>query len=124
MNVLKDILDNVSDSVIIIDPSGKILLYNQQALRLHPAVFEKQLKSGESFVEIVREERRKTVIEVLKSVKRQKKTIKIFAEFKGPSGDNIFLEVSYVPVLGSKKELRYINVISQDMTSRKSLETS
>lgn len=122
VNVLKDILDNVSDSVIIIDAFGKILLYNQQALRLHESVSEKTLEIGESFAEIVREERRKTVSEVLKTVRRQKKPVKIFAEFKGPSGDNIFLEVSYVPVLGMKKEIKYINVIAQDVTSRKSLE--
>lgn len=122
MNVLKDILDNVSDSVIIIDASGKILLYNQQALRLHQAVSEKQLEAGELFSEIVREERKKVVTEVLKTVRRQKKPVKIFAEFKGPSGDNIFLEVNYVPVLGARKEIKYINVIAQDMTSRKSLE--
>lgn len=122
MNVLKDLLDNVSDSVIIIDASGKILLYNQQASRLHQSVSEKGLEVGQTFAEIVSEERKKSVGEVLKTVRRQKKPVKIFAEFKGPSGDNVFLEVHYVPVLGSKKEIRYINVIAQDITSRKVLE--
>lgn len=122
MDVLKDILDNVSDSVIVIDALGKIVLYNQQASRLHESVSEKKLEIGESFTEIVRDERKKIVTEVLKTVRRQKKSVKIFAEFKGHSGDNIFLEVNYVPVLGSKKEVKYINVISQDITSRKIFE--
>lgn len=122
MNVLKEILDNVSDSVIVIDPSGKILLFNHQAFRLHQSVSETELETGAYFPEIVREERKKLVIEALKTVRRQKKAVKIFAEFKGPSGDNLFLEVSYVPTLGEKKELRYISVIAQDMTSRKIFE--
>ena len=122
MNVLKDILDNVSDSVIIIDPSGKIVLFNQEASRIYTSVSVKGLDVGASFPDLVNEERKKVVAEVLRTLKRQKKPVKNFAEFKSPSGSNIFLEVNFFPVLGSKKELQYINIISHDITNRKLFE--
>jgi len=122
MNVLKDILDNVSDSIIIIDPFGKIVLFNQEAVRIYSSIRGKNLDVGNPFPELVSEERKKVVTEIIRTIKRQKKPIKNFAEFKDPSGANIFLEVNFIPVLGTKKELQYINVISHDITNRKIFE--
>jgi PAS domain S-box-containing protein len=122
MNVLKDILDNLTDAIVILDGQGRVVLYNQEALRIQKSISEKPLEIGKSIQELVVEERKKTVSEIFRTLKRQKKPLKNFAEYTTAFGTSIFLEINLIPVLGSKKELRYINVVAQDITSRKILE--
>jgi len=122
MDVLKDILDNLNDSLIIIDSYGQIVLFNNEALRIQKSISEKPIQVGDYFTDLVSPERKQTVTEILKTLKRQKKPIKNFAEYNTSLGSSIFLEVNFVPVLGPKKELRYVNIITQDITSRKIFE--
>ena len=122
MDVLKDILDNLSDAIIVIDPAGEILLYNKEALRIQKSISDKPLETGESFLDLQNPERSGIISEVIKTLKRQKKTIKNFAEFKTVSTASVFLEMTFVPVLGRRKQLKYINIISHDITSRKIFE--
>lgn len=122
MDVLKDILDNLNDSLIIIDSYGQIVLFNREAERIQKSISEKPITIGINFADLVSDERKPIVTEVLKTIKRQKKPVKNFAEYATPFNTSVFLEVSFVPVLGPKKELRYINVITQDVTSRKIFE--
>ncbi|MEX2233556.1 MAG: PAS domain S-box protein, partial [Cyclobacteriaceae bacterium] len=123
MDVLKDILDNLSDSIIIIDPNGQIVLYNNEALRIQRSISEKPIQIGECFTDMVSTERKQTVADILKTLKRQKKAVKNFAEYHTTTGSHVFLEVNFVPVFGPKKELRYVNIITQDITSRKIFES-
>lgn len=122
MDVLQDILDNLTDSLIILDPYGKIVLFNTEAVRVQKSISETPLGIGGFFTEFVSEARKPVVAEILKTIKRQKKPVKNFAEYNTPPGSSVFLEVNFVPVLGAKKELRYINVIAQDITNRKLFE--
>ena len=119
MDVLKDILDNLNDSLIIIDSYGQIVLFNREAERIQRSISKEPITIGINFADLVSEERKPIVTEVLKTIKRQKKAVKNFAEYSTPFNTSVFLEVSFVPVLGPKKELRYINIITQDVTSRK-----
>lgn len=122
MDVLRDILDNLSDSIVIIDSYGQIVLFNNEALRIHRSISDKPLTIGEHVVDLENEGRKKTVSAILKTLRRQKKPVKNFAEYVTPSG-RVFLQVTYMPVLGAKKELRYVNIISQDITARKIFES-
>lgn len=122
MDVLKDLLDNVTDSIIIIDSDGKIVLYNKEALRIQKSLSETPMQVGNYFSEVVSGERGRVVTEILKTLRRQKRPIRNFAEYSTPSGSSVFLEVNFVPVFGPGKELRYVNIISQDITSRKIFE--
>ena len=122
MDVLKDILDNLSDSVIIIDSYGQIVLFNNEALRIQKSISEKPIRIGDYFSEMVSVERKPIVTEILKTLKRQKKPVKNFAEYATPFGSSVFLEVNFIPVFGAKKELKYVNIITQDITSRKIFE--
>lgn len=122
MDVLKDILNNLNDSIIILDKYGQVVLFNNEAVRIQMSVSEKPLAIGSHYAELIGEEHRKGATEILRMLKRQKRAIRNFAEHKTPTGGTVFLEVSYVPVLGSRKEIRYINVITQDVTSRKIFE--
>ncbi len=122
MDVLKDILDNLTDSVITLDACGRILLFNNEALRVQRSITEKPFRIGEYFTDMVSDERKPIVADILKTLKRQRKPVKNFAEYITPLGSSVFLEINFIPVYGSRKELKYVNIISQDITSRKIFE--
>ena len=117
MDVLRDLLDNLNDSVVITDASGHILMFNREAMRIQKSISDKPIKVGSLLTDIVAGERTYTLTDILKTLKRQKKPLKNFTEYKTPFGTSVFLEVSFVPVLGPRRELRYIHIISQDITS-------
>ncbi len=119
MDVLKDLLDNLTDSLIILDSCGQVVLFNKEAVRIQKSISEKPLEIGADFAGLVIEERREVVSDILLGLRRHKKPIKNFVETTTSLGANVFLEVSFVPVLGSRKELKYVNVITQDVTNRK-----
>ena len=122
MEGLKDILDNLSESIVIIDGAGRIVNFNQEALRIEKSISGKILAVGHPFTDGLTDERRKTFADMLKVVKRQKKPLKNFTEYCSSGGTRLFLEVTFVPVIGPKKEVQNINIIAQDITSRKVFE--
>lgn len=122
MEVLKDILDNLNDSLIIIDSYGQVVLFNSEALRIQKSISETPLKIGSYYSELKGPGYRHTAAEILKTLKRQKKPVKNFAEHKTPFGNSVFLEINFIPVLGARRELKYVSIITQDITSRKIFE--
>lgn len=122
MDVLKDILDNLNDAIIIIDGYGQIVLFNNEAQRIQNSVSEKNIAIGEFFSDIADDAHRQRTHDILKTIRRQKKPVRNFSEYVTPFGTHIFLELNFIPVLGQKKEIRYINIVSQDVTSRKLFE--
>jgi PAS domain S-box-containing protein len=123
MDVLKDILDNLTDSIVILDPGGQIVMFNNEALRIQKSVSEKPLLIGEYLTNLVEPEHRENLRQILRTMKRQKKRVKNFVDHQTPFGSSVFLEINFIPVLGRKKELRYINIVTQDITSRKIFES-
>ncbi len=122
MDVLKEILDNLNDSIVIVDPRGQIVLFNNEAVRIQKSISLTPLIVGGCIAELESTDRKQTVCDILKTLKRQKKSVKDFAEYQTPGGCRIFLEINYVPVLGPKKELKFINIVSQDITNRRLFE--
>jgi PAS domain S-box-containing protein len=123
MDVLKDILDNLNDSIVIIDSDDRVVLFNTEAVRIQNSVSCKPLAVGECITELESRERMQIVSDILKTLKKQKKSVKNFAEYRTPNGSRVFLEINYVPVLGPGNVLRYVNVFAQDITSRKLFES-
>lgn len=122
MDVLKDILDRVSDSVIVVSPPGQIMLFNTEAARIQKSISDKPLELGAYLTDLAGGDRRKALADVLKAVKKQRKPTKSFVECKTQFGTSIFLEVNFIPVLAKNGRLRYINIITQDVTNRKIFE--
>lgn len=122
MDVLKDILDNLNDGIVIVDPSGQVVLFNNEALRIRKSISDQPLTVGRHITDFVPESRRVAVIDILKSIKRQKKSIRTSSEYRTCHGGSVFLETHFVPVLGSRRELKYVNIVSQDVTNRKLFE--
>ncbi len=122
MDVLKDILDHLNDSVIIIDGYGQIVLYNNEAQRIQKSLSEKPIGIGAFFADIADEPHRQRITDILETLKKHKKPVRDFAEYETPFGSRVYLEMNFIPVLGNKKDIRYINIVTQDVTSRKLFE--
>jgi PAS domain S-box-containing protein len=124
MDILKDILDTLKDSVIITDRFGKILLHNREARYIQEAIGGKPFQPGDQIVDFFSAEHKHDIAEILKRVKSQKKVQVICTENVTRSGSKIFLDIRVTPVLTPKRHLRYITITTFDTTAQKLFESS
>ena len=122
MDILRDILDTLNDSVVITDRFGKILLHNREACYIQEAINGKPFQPGDQFIDTVSSQHKQVIAELLKRVKSHKKVESAFTEHTTSSGSKIYLEVRFVPVLSTKRHLRYITISTLDNTERKLFE--
>jgi PAS domain S-box-containing protein len=122
MDLFKDILDCLTDSIIILDPLGHIVSYNKEAAHLQKSFHKKTAQAGDRIEAFLPPEQQATLSEAFLIVKKHRKTYTTFAEFSTQPGTRISLEIRFVPVLTDKGRLRGINVVLQDVTSRKIFE--
>lgn len=123
MDVLNDILDSLNDSIIILDPFGQIIFYNTEALHIQKSISNKPVEIGDQIPDVVSLEHRQGITDILKAVRSQKKIFAINAECNTHTGTKIFLELKFVPVLDEIGQIKFINIITVDITSRKVLES-
>jgi PAS domain S-box-containing protein len=123
MDVLKDILDSLNDSVIIIDPYGQIVFYNQEALHTHKSISSKAVQIGDQIPDVVAAEYKKAITDILSLVRAKKKPHEAFAECVTHAGTKVFLELKFVPVLDTHGKIKFINIITVDITARKLMES-
>jgi PAS domain S-box-containing protein len=124
MDILKDILDTLKDSVIITDRFGKILLHNREARYIQEAIGGKQFQPGDQIVDFFSPEHKRAIAETLRRVKSQKKVQVICTENTTRSGSKIYLDIRVTPVLSPKRHVRYITVTTVDATAQKLFESS
>jgi PAS domain S-box-containing protein len=124
MDILKDILDTLKDSVIITDRFGKILLHNREARYIQEAIGGKAFQPGDQIVDFFSPEHKQAIAEILRRVKSQKKIQVICTENTTRSGSKIYLDIRVTPVVSAKRHLRYITVTTVDVTTQKLLESS
>jgi len=122
MDVLKDILDNLSDAVTLVDAHGRIVLFNTEAERIHKAICTTPLSTGLSFLDIQAPECRKDIEEILETVGRQLKAVKNFGEHRTEEGKSVYVELNFVPIVGPDQNLRFINIVARDITDRQIFE--
>ncbi|HET9487498.1 MAG TPA: PAS domain-containing sensor histidine kinase, partial [Chryseosolibacter sp.] len=99
-----------------------MVLFNNEAARIQKSISETPIAIGADFSGLAGDAHKQTVAAVIKTLKKQKKPLQYAAEFQTSYECNVFLELNFVPVLGKKRELRYISIITQDVTSRKIFE--
>lgn len=122
MDVFKDILNNLNDSIVIIDPFGQIVFYNKQALHIQKSISDKPVQIGYHFSDVVNDEYKHDITEILKAVRTKKKPITSFVECNTHAGTRIYFEMKFSPLLDNSGRIQNIHIISQDVTPRKILE--
>jgi PAS domain S-box-containing protein len=115
------ILDELPESLILLDDEGKVLYYNKGAASLEQLT-QKPFKKGVDFTELVSLERKETVTNILKTVRSNRILQVSEAEYKDASGRSYFFEVTYKPIqIGGTNQIN-ICVISHDITHHKTFE--
>lgn len=122
MDILNSILNNIDEALIVTDGGGKILFFNDVALRLSKEVLEKPLMMGDNMVHIVSRTRREIVGEIIREVQSKKLPEKSFAEYLNRQGTTLYLEFNYVPVVNENNELTHIHTFIRDITPQKIFE--
>ncbi len=122
MDMFEDILDQLEELVIILDPQGRILAFNREADRVQQALGTVPFKRGSDFIEHVPEHRKAAVTRILRQLNEEKRSVKTFAEYPTRSGPTIFLDLCYFPVLNGSGIMQGIRVIGMDVTPEKAFE--
>jgi len=109
------ILKSITDSLIIIDPKGYILLANQS---FKDILKIKESPEGKHFIEIIRNI---DLIELLRSSMETKKEARREIIIKR-AGQEISLIAKAMPILGSEGNIAFMIILLQDVTELKRLE--
>lgn len=117
MDVLKDMVENLSDAVVVIDGNDQIVLFNQEAVRVQRSLSEVPLEVGARFPQGL--QIRNQITQSLEIVRSQRTVVRQFAEFPTALGATVSLELRFVPVMDDGKHVRHIYIIAQDLTDRK-----
>jgi PAS domain S-box-containing protein len=120
-NFLDIILDNIEESLIIIDSASKVLLFNKKAVDTRQLIEWDKLEVGADFLEGMSDLNRRRARGAIDDLLIQKSPIKKFDEIDMPDGTKGYFEVSYFPVL-SDDAVSHIIVIHRDVSVDKIFE--
>jgi PAS domain S-box-containing protein len=122
-NILcEDLLDQLSDSMIILDADDRIVFFNRQASKyLHLAITQK-FSLGMPFLEAVSRDRQDVVKSILSQVRRSGKPLISEVEYKDTSGRAFSFEVSYNPIVIADTSRELICIVSHEITHQKTFE--
>jgi PAS domain S-box-containing protein len=115
------ILDQFSDSMIVLDAEGKIVFFNKGAKKFEHLT-KTHFKKGLPFTELVSAEREDIVKNIIKQVRSNKIPQTSEAEYKDEKGHSVFLEVVFNPIVTDENETGQICVISREITHHKTFE--
>jgi len=118
---LKTILDQMLDVIVVVDPEGEILFYNNVASR-NGELAAKPLHRGMSVLETISPERVEAVRNLLDSVRTSKIAQRTIAEYKHPLGYSFFFDVIYNPILNDQDQVEQICIVGHDITAQRSVE--
>lgn len=117
----ESVLNQVTDSMVIIDSEDKIVFINKGAER-YQHLARAAFKTGTSLIDLVSAERKEIVSTILKQVKNNKKPQTTEAEYKDARGNSFFFEITYNPIITESKELEHICVVFHEITHLKTFE--
>src|SRR5882762_4134189 len=92
MDVLDSLLNNLDESLFILDKEGKILLFNEVAVELNKALMIKPFHVGEYLADSMNLETSLQIRDIIQEIKLRKAPEKSFAEFTNKNGAKVPLE--------------------------------
>ncbi|MCI0751419.1 MAG: PAS domain-containing sensor histidine kinase [Flammeovirgaceae bacterium] len=122
MDILNSILNNIDDALIIMDPYGKILLYNQVAEDINKVLVKVPIGINKNLAQVISPDRSKVVSDLIKEVRTTGKSARKFAEYLTNEGTPIYLEFHYIPVSNDESEVSHIHLLARDITPQKAFE--
>ena len=122
MDVLSSILDNIDHSVIITDPYGALLFFNQEAAQTVATLHNSPLRIGEPLSSYVSRERMEIFRQIMTDIARDKKSVKTWAEYRQLNGLTMHLELNYTPIIDESENMSFVTVLGKDVTSSRIFE--
>jgi PAS domain S-box-containing protein len=115
------ILNNMTESMIVLNQKDEIVFYNSVAEKLQH-LFKNYYNIGTEFSKIVSAERQGIVHYILDQVKETRKPQTTEAEYTSPEGRLHCFEVTYNPVVDQGNDLIQICIVSREITHQKVFE--
>lgn len=122
MDILDSIVNNIDESLIVTDGSGKIIFFNNNATVLCQNLLKKDLQQGDDLFQLINEAGKPEAKEIIQAIQLHKKPDRTFDKYVGRQGAIFYLETSYVPVVNDQDELNYIHIFVRDITPQKTFE--
>jgi len=122
MDVLRTLLDNLEEALIILDPEGKILLFNEVAAKLSKSLLVKPFQEGTLLCDSMDHEMSLVVRDLIHEVHSKKTAEKHFAEFRNSNHSLTSLEFNFVPVINSQGIETHIHLLIRDISFQKNFE--
>jgi PAS domain S-box-containing protein len=115
------VLDHMTESLVLIDPDGKIVFFNKVA-ESYQALAKVPFSKGISFYDLLSEDHEKifrlTIAEVIRNIEQR-----VFeAVFKDPKGNSYFFEISISPISQAYNKVVQVCIVSRDITPQKAFE--
>jgi PAS domain S-box-containing protein len=116
------ILDNMTESMVVVDADGKVVFFNKIASTWERLDGRKPIRQGENIAQIDVPERSQLTTAIISRVRVTKITQSCEAEYKDRNGYPIYYEMVFNPILNDAHETEYICIVSRDITSQKTYE--
>jgi PAS domain S-box-containing protein len=115
----EEILNQLPESMLLLDEEGRVIFFNEGARKFSNLV---PIRKGASIVDIVSKDRQEIVRNIIKQVRSKKVSQVSEAEYIDQSGRSYFFEITYSPVQTEESGKMQICVIVHDITHHKTFE--
>jgi len=122
MDVLSSLFNNIEEALLILDSGGKILLFNEVALKLSKTLLVKPLIEGSNIVDLTDIKSSLFIREVIQEIQQKKTPERYFRETTDTNGALLVLEFNLIPVINEDGVETHIHVLIRDHTSQKVFE--
>jgi PAS domain S-box-containing protein len=118
---LQEVLNQITDSVIVVDPAGKVLYYNGVA-HSYRDLFTAEIKRGAILYEILSKDVGTAVKEFVDRTAEDSISQSGQVEVKHPAGHTFFFDVNFTPITDDRHSIHGICIVSRDITVQKNFE--
>jgi len=122
MDVLNSLLDNLDEALFILDKEGKILLFNEKAIKLNKSLMIKPFHVGDYLVDSMDLKTSLLVRDIIQEIKLKKAPENHFSELANQNEVKISLEFNFIPVINNEGEETHIHLLIRDITEQKIYE--
>ena len=122
MDVLSSLFDNLDEALVILDSEGKILLFNEVALKLSKTILLEPIKEGNNIADLTDIKTSLFIREIIQEIQQKKTPERYFTEATNTNGVRLSLEFNLIPVINDEGVETHIHVLVRDHTSQKVFE--
>jgi PAS domain S-box-containing protein len=117
----ENILNQVSDLMIILDVNDNIIFFNNITLK-YQHLFKTHFQKGTHFISAIPAERQEIVKTIIDQVRKNRKPLTSEAEYHDSPGRAYFFEVTYNPIITESDKVEQICIVAREISHQKTFE--